>query len=288
LPSHQKKKNNHFVPQSYLQRFCSVSERQIGLYNLKSDRTVETAPIKSQCSRDYFYTKNPFYEDKFTEIEGAQNRLFNNIIVSQSMPAHGSADRGLLSSVVAFQAGRTAETVAHANHLVNQFGIAILKHHLTKEGKSDLLELLPKVKITKTNAVMDAIGQHLTMSPLIDDLDVALFLNDTDEDFLTSDHPVVLCNSMPAIRASDRGTGFSSRGLLIVYPISPRALLFFSDVEAYKVEKNSAGVLMLKRKPDVVELNLKQFEIAHENVYFSSSVRAQNNFGCFSKTLGRP
>jgi hypothetical protein len=58
-----KKKNNHFVPQSYLRRFCSVSERHVGLFNLKSGRTVETAPIKSQCARDYFYTKNPIFEE---------------------------------------------------------------------------------------------------------------------------------------------------------------------------------------------------------------------------------
>jgi hypothetical protein len=67
---HPKKKNNHFVPRSYLRRFCSLSERQIGLYNIRSDREVEGAPIRSQCSRDYFYTKDPSHEDHFAEIEG--------------------------------------------------------------------------------------------------------------------------------------------------------------------------------------------------------------------------
>jgi hypothetical protein len=108
LSSQPKKKNNHFVPRSYLQRFCSGSDRQIALYNLKSGRTVEAAPIKSQCSRDYFYTKNPIFEQNFSKIEGEQKRLLSDIIASQSVPAHGSSDRGLLSIGVMFQAGRTA------------------------------------------------------------------------------------------------------------------------------------------------------------------------------------
>jgi hypothetical protein len=283
LPFQPKKKNNHFVPRSYLQRFCSISERQIGFYNIKSGLIREDAPIRSQCSRDYFYTKNPLFEDEFGKIEGAQTALLKKIIDSQGMPEHGSADRRSLSSLVMFQAGRTAATAAHVNHLIDQFGKAALRHHLTKKGDADLLELLPKVKISKTNAVMDAIGQHLAMSPLIDDLDGTLLFNDTEENFLTSDHPVVLCNSMPAIRPCDRGTGFSSRGLIILYPISPRALIFFCDAEVYRIEKNSVGCSLLERKRDVLELNLKQFGNAHENVYFSSSADVQETLGTFRK-----
>ena len=248
MSSQPKKKNNHFVPRSYLRRFCSGSDRQIALYNLKSGQTVEAAPIKSQCSRDYFYTKNPIFEEGFAKIEGEQERLLSQIIASQSVPARGSVDRGLLSSGVMFQAGRTATTVANVDHMTNQFGKALLRLHFTKEDQTDLLEYLPKIDITITDAVMDAVREHLNMWPLIDDLDCTLFLNDTDEDFLTSDHPVALCNSLPVSHAFDRRTGFSSRGLIIVYPISPRALLFLSDAEVYKVEKNSDGASTLKKK----------------------------------------
>jgi len=284
LSSQPKKKNNHFVPRSYLRRFCSGSDRQIALYNLKSGRTVEAAPIKSQCSRDYFYTTNPIFEENFSKIEGEQERLLSDIIASQSVPALGSADRGLLSSGVMFQAGRTATTVANVDHITNQFGKALLRLHFTKDDRKDMLEYLPKIKITMTDAVMDAVGQHLTMWPLIDDLDSTLFLNDTDEDFLTSDHPVALCNSLPASHAFDRRIGFASRGLIIVYPISPRALLFFSDAEVYKVEKNFAGASTLKRREEVIELNLAQCGNAYENLYFASLARVQATLEAFRKS----
>jgi hypothetical protein len=157
------------------------------------------------------------------------------------------------------------------------------RHHLTNEGRTDLLEDLPKIKLTITDAVMDAVGRHLAMSPPIDDLDSTLFLNDTDEDFLTSDHPVALCNSLPASHASRRRTGFSSRGLIIVYPISPRALLFLSDAEVYKVEKNSPGASTLKGRQEVIELNLAQCGNAYENLYFASLARVQATLEAFRK-----
>jgi hypothetical protein len=111
-----------------------------------------------------------------------------------------------------FQAGRTATTVADADHLTNQFGKAWLGHHLTKEGRTDLLEHLPKLEITMTDAVMDAVGRHLAIYPLIDDLDSTLFLNDTDEDFLTSDHPshyVTACQQamLPTAETASRLAG---------------------------------------------------------------------------------
>jgi hypothetical protein len=252
------------------------------LYNIKAGLTVPSAPIKSQCSRDYFYTKNPKFEREFSKIEARQESLLNEIIATNSIPMRGTPARSELSSGVLFQAGRTATTVVHADHLTNQFGKAILRHHLEREGKTDLLEYLPKVEIRTINAVMDAIGQHLTMYPLIDDLDCTLFLNETSEDFLTSDHPVALCNSMPATRATDRTLGFASRGLIIVYPISPRALLFFSDAEVYKVE-NQGRAQSLYKKRDVVELNLAQFGNAFENVYFSDAARVQQTLETFRK-----
>jgi hypothetical protein len=102
--------------------------------------------------------------------------LLSDIIASQSAPAHESSDRRLLSCVVMFQASRTATAVADADHLTNQFGKAWLRHKFTKEGHTDLLEHLPKVEITMIDAVMDAVGQHLAIYPIIDDLDSTLFL----------------------------------------------------------------------------------------------------------------
>jgi hypothetical protein len=74
--------------------------------------------------------------------------------------------------------------------------------------------------------------------------------------------------------------------LIIVYPISPRALLLLSDAEVYKVEKNSAGASTLKRRQEVIELNLAQCGNAYENLYFASLARVQATLEAFRKALG--
>ena len=277
-----KKKNNHFVPRSYLKRFCAGSEKQITLYNIKSGRTIPDASIKFQCSRDYFYTRNPIYEDEFRKIEDRQLSLLNEIDASSTIPAYGSKDHRDLITCVIFQAGRTASTAAHFNYIANQFGTAMLRRHLENEGETELLEYLPHIRIATDGAIMDSIGEHLVMYPLIEDLDCTLLLNATSEDFLTSDHPVALCNGMPGIIPTERTVGFASRGLILLYPISPKAILLFSDPEVYKIE-NPDKPQTLQKVRDVVELNLAQFGNANENVYFSDADAVQETLAVFRK-----
>jgi hypothetical protein len=281
--STQKKKNNHFVPRSYLKNFRSVSAKQIALYNLRSGLTVDAAPIKSQCSRDYFYTKNPVFEDNFGKLEARQEKLVANILTTQTVPAPGSPERQALLTGILFQAGRTATTAADADHLHTEFGKALLKHQFTADGRADLLEHLPNLKIEVADVVVDAVANYLLSTPLITDLDCTLFLNETDEDFLTSDHPIALRNGMGTNHQSDRATGLASRGLIILYPLSPRALLFLSDAEAYNVRKNAAGAVALSQRQDVIELNLAQCGSAYENLYFADPARVQATLAAFRK-----
>jgi hypothetical protein len=181
-----------------------------------------------------------------------------------------------------FQEGRTVTTVEHANHLANEFGKGILRKSFEHENKSDLLEYLPKVKITVPGAVMDAIGQHLAMSMLIDDLNCTLLVNRTNEDFLTSDHPVALCNSLPS-SSPFTTSGFASRGLIMALPLSPHALILLTDAEVYKVAKSEHGVSLVTNRREIVDLNLAQCFKAHENLYFASLARVRETLDVFER-----
>jgi len=280
----QKLKNNHFVPRSYLKRFCAGSEKQIALYNIDAGLTVPNAPIKSQCSRDYFHTKNPAFETSLGPIEARQKALLDQISSTGIIPVSGSQAHRDLSTCVIFQVGRTVKTVKRLDHLANEFGKAVLRLNMERDGDTEALALLPHVELASVDAVIDNIGQHLLMYPLIDDLNCTLLVNETAEDFLTSDHPVALCNSIPTTRTPERSIGFASRGLIILYPISSRELLFFSDAEVYKIDSPGAK-LKLRKVRNVIELNLAQFSNSHENVYFSSPGRVQKTLEAFRKRV---
>jgi Protein of unknown function (DUF4238) len=284
LAKKEKKKNNHFVPRSYLVRFRSASDKQVGLYNLKSGLIVETAPIKSQCSRDYFYTKNPIFESQFAKIEGLHKQLLKKIVDEAYVPQLETPDHHTLLALIMFQAGRTATTAAHQDHLANQFGKAIMRKSFERDGNKEMLEYLDRVNISMPDGVIDAIGQHLAMYPLIGDLEVTPFENHSKEDFLTSDHPVALCNNLPA-QSSPFGAnvGFASRGLLILLPLSPHYLFLLSDPEVYKAAKDGRQIAAVTKVRDAVELNLAQCFNAHENLYFASAARVQETLATFNK-----
>jgi Arc/MetJ-type ribon-helix-helix transcriptional regulator len=276
-------KNNHFVPRRYLRRFRSVSDRQVALYNIKSRRVIEVAAIGDQCYRDYFYTKNPAFEAAFTKLENAHEGLYERMIADEFAPAPGSVDRNTLSAAIMFQEGRTFSALDRANHLAGEFIKSALRVQLEKTGKADLIEYLPQVKVSLTDGIMDTIQRHLSMYPLIDDLDCTLFVNRTTEDFLTCDHPIALGNNLAQDRPSGASVGFSSRGLVIVNPLSPRALVLLSDREVYKVTRNARGVAYLTNHQEVVGLNLAQCSVAHVNLYFASETRVRRTLDEFEK-----
>ncbi len=177
------------------------------------------------------------------------------------------------------------------NFQADQFGKAMLREDLEKEGQTKPLELLPKLQISINDAIIDSVGWHLLMSPLIDDLKCTLFINETKEDFLTSDHPIALCNNLPLGSSSEANTGFASRGLIIAFPLSPHALLLLNDREVYLIEGEEHNAVTVRDKRDVVELNILQCMNALDNLYFSSSSKIQETLKTFRNrrdTLRRP
>ena len=65
MPSNKK---HHYVPRFYLKNF-SCDSRSISLFNIKAQKIVAEASLKSQCYRDYFYGKEPTIEKALGDME---------------------------------------------------------------------------------------------------------------------------------------------------------------------------------------------------------------------------
>ena len=181
------------------------------------------------------------------------------------------------------QAGRTVTAAAHDDHILNEFGKAVLRKQLEKDQRNDLLELLPEVRLKVPHGVIEAMARHLPMYPLLGDLDMTLFVNECKEDFLTSDHPIALCNNLPASASRGANIGYSSRGLIILFPLSPHVLLFLSDREVYKVAKDERDVSIIRNLRDAVALNLPQCFNAYENLYFANKEKVPETLAAFGR-----
>src|SRR5262249_48160748 len=63
--------NQHFVPRCYLRPFTYAGEgKAINLFNLDSERLIQGAPVKGQCSGDYFYGDDLVLEKLLQAFEG--------------------------------------------------------------------------------------------------------------------------------------------------------------------------------------------------------------------------
>jgi hypothetical protein len=83
------------------------------------------------------------------------------------VPQLETPDHHTRLALIMFQAGRTATTATHQDHLANQFGKAIMRKSFERESNKEMLEYLDRVNISMTDGVIDAICQHLAMCPLI-------------------------------------------------------------------------------------------------------------------------
>src|SRR5258708_8145358 len=86
------KKNQHFVPRHYLKRFSFDGGSRIHLMLVPQGQFKVNAPLKSQCSKNFFYSEDTIFEDQLSQLEGQAEPLFKKICEERCLPRE-SADR---------------------------------------------------------------------------------------------------------------------------------------------------------------------------------------------------
>jgi hypothetical protein len=76
-------KNQHFVPRSHLRPFTvNAGDAAINVFNLDRKRLILNAPVKTQCSRDYFYGTDEKLEKAIQMIESKYGAALRAIITN--------------------------------------------------------------------------------------------------------------------------------------------------------------------------------------------------------------
>lgn len=84
-------KNQHFVPRVHLRPFTVNGEGlAINLFNLDRMKAIPNAPVRNQCSGDYFYGQNKLLENAINFIEASYGPIVR----------HLSSDGGAVRSAV--------------------------------------------------------------------------------------------------------------------------------------------------------------------------------------------
>lgn len=270
-------KNQHYVPQFYLRSF-SEDGHGIRTFNLSSGKVIPHAKLKYQCSKDYFYGEDGTLEKALGGMETAFSLTFKKCLELNPKERISNEDFYLLSMFVAVQYMRTKKMM----DVMEQFGKetygAAAKLYI-KMNKLDLSPDQVKIKANK-NFPQYILGFVILKQPLLMDLECVILENETKEDFVLSDNPIVFQNPLLEEHVKYNCNGMASRGLQIYFPLSPKRAICFYDFDVYKFA--GKNIISLRSPKDIEQLNQLQFMNAERNVYLK-----EDNVDCGKYSLFR-
>lgn len=250
-------KNQHYVPRVHLRPFTLDGQgAAINLLNIDRLRPVQNAPVKNQCSGDYFYGKDEKLERAINSIENPYGE------------------------VVRFLSGDQAAVNAAVSIVIQRF--VYLQHLRTEAASRKAAEMTAAmmavpgsdfppqdIKEAMKSAVQIAMLHFTESMGIVDDLRVCIARNMTARPFITSDDPAVLTNRLHIQRRHKglRSFGVKSAGALFLLPLSPRLCAIVYDSAVYQTP-HRAGWIDVTKTADVDALNQHQVLNCMANIYF--------------------
>ncbi|WLI46901.1 DUF4238 domain-containing protein [Pseudomonas beijingensis] len=249
-------KNQHFVPRCYLKPFTIKGEgAAINVYNLDRQRLITNAPVKNQCSRDYFYGQDDKLEKAIQSLEQGYGSIINEI--TQPGCKFQSHHQYILQVFWLFQYLRTEGACKRA-----------------AEMYADMFEpvgLDSDFSMSIKDAVQTAMGAFADNMDVVSDLKICLLKNATNVPFLASDDPAVLTNRWQLEDKRTRGgsLGLRDAGAILLLPLSPTIFCLGYDPDVYRVPSDSSW-LTIRKTTDVEALNEFQVLNCRANLFVGS------------------
>ena len=262
-----KKKNQHYVPQSYLKLF-STDKKNIGIYTILNDKTT-LGPINTQASEKYFYSK-----DMALEIENALQGIENLGIDSfKKIINHNRYKWGNIEYLNAyvFIIIQYARTLYAVQKIQEQTEDNFLKYFYLH---SNLNEIDPHLVFKIDSPSLWALKIYGNMLSCCIDLKYKILKIDEKniiERFITSDNPVCIfnpffevCKNIPIDEIA-----LGHKGIIILLTISPKHAIIIYDADVYKIGNRHEWVNITNPK-DVSIINKIVVVNANEVLYYTS------------------
>lgn len=273
------KKNQHYIPKFYLRNFSyRNNDAQIGIFNIKNSFFFQTAKLKTQGSKNFFYGHDGIIEDKLSDIEGRLANVIRNIINTESLPTKHSEEHFDLLNFVGL------------THLRNPVQIELMKQSRLAMIK-EFSAILPNEKpnnhipeITHSEAISLAFSNISNVVENMLDLDYKLLKNKTKKPFVGSDFPVVKYNKYLEAKKWKHGkTGYGNTGLQIFIPLNSKLTLVFFDSMIYKVGYKKRQICDIENEKDIEQLNILQILNCFDTIFFNEECQSSYMHQMFQK-----
>ncbi len=254
-------KNQHYVPRCLLKPFTLNREGlAINVFNISRRRAIPNAPVKSQCSQDYFYGRDDLRAEKLlANLEGEFTTVLGKL---QSGSSADEKDKYWLKLFALIQWRRTAAQLAEMRRYWESMHNAAYAPYPAQK---------PKDGLSDHDLMMISMQAGVEGIKYIEDLKVSIFRNLSSLEFIISDNPSVLTNRLHLQRWKQNRFGMSSSGAILSMPLSPELSFVAYDGAAYTSDRSRDGFVDLRYDHDIRALNELQFLVAEKNLYFSPS-----------------
>lgn len=252
-----KTKNQHFVPKLLLRRFATSYGKQakVNVYDIKRNQIRERQNIDDVCAGNYTYDRDNSVEsflDKNIETPaGAElNRILDGSISFIEKP-----DAKLLQFVLV-QLSRTRQAYKSNLEFLNSMMQTVFVETARLNNWDEQSAARLRVEPDEPRAVLSYLAATAaTQFPLIADLAGCIVTNETDEEFITSDHPVFQHNWYLRDSSELLANSITARGIQFFLPLSPSKTLCLYDASVYAYRGKTRNEPILISRDDVLILN---------------------------------
>ncbi|MCD7883810.1 MAG: DUF4238 domain-containing protein [Lachnospiraceae bacterium] len=284
----------HYVPRVYLKNFCD-SSGEISAMN-KHDHRIFSTGTKAICAENDFYTlekmDDPYCWEHFyaTSIEPLMGELFpkiisqSNILVQNGSVVIDEREKSQLAVLMIMQMFRGKLTREYERRLFQELlpeiidEVKVLFGPLSDE-QNQFLENYEKDDYYLKRTSMDValnMKRMQKLSSVLYDRDFILLRIQGDMEFVTSDNPVMHINAVTQ-NVQPFTNGLLKLSTIVVYPISPKLMLYVTHPEAYfgMLSKYDGCLIDISGKSDsnfISTMNRKQMEQCANQIY----ARSQN------------
>lgn len=262
-----KYKNQHYVSQLLLKKFASdPDEKLTNIYNRRLQKVLLNKPIKPQAQEDYFYGKDGDFEEFLRITEDRVAPIINDVIKNALLPDYNTKRYSFLLHFIMLYHWRTKANVIKTEEHINRIFAEKTKYDPKFEAfhKNNYKIKHPEPAAFNLATFMDSWVITADLVPYI-------VLNYTQKEFIISDNPLVTYN--PFMQRKEyywAANSILSKGLTMIFPVSPFHCLLFIDSHFYDVKCTDKHIIYGDDENDIDLLNLLQAISADQNLYFSS------------------
>lgn len=264
-------KNQHFVPRCLLKNFTN-SDGLLNIYDSKRKKLRPPTIVDRVLSENYFYDKDNVVENYLAvHIEEPASRVL------KVFRGERKANEGLspkeqfdLLRFIMVQSQRTPSAHSDSLDTLNTVFESLVKNICKLNNFSEDISNSVKLSLKDPKDLlrMQTI-ESVLFCDLILDLKWHFLVNETNKEFIISDHPVIRYNWYLRNENEIDISGISKRGLQIFVPLSNRVTLCLYDSSVYKVGNKDKHFTEVKDIRDVNLLNELQLRNRDSYVLFT-------------------